>query len=93
MTLAHGQLRLVCLMAALLWYALPVYAQTPPTADSTEAPGIQAEEAVSIFPHSSTSRFWISGQINNILQWHPTFRAKYRGENSLRAPTHHSSWL
>jgi len=42
------------------------------------------ENSPTIFPHSQTSRFWISGQINTILQWHPSFRAKYSGDNSLR---------
>jgi len=42
------------------------------------------ESPVNIFPHSQTSRYWISGQINTILQWHPSFRAKYSGDNSLR---------
>src|SRR5260370_32041466 len=43
-----------------------------------------AESPVTIFRHSQMSRFWISGQINTILQWHPSFRAKYSGNNSLR---------
>src|SRR5260370_16619171 len=43
-----------------------------------------AESPVTIFRHSQMSRFWISGQINTILQWHPSFRAKYSGDNSLR---------
>jgi high affinity Mn2+ porin len=29
-------------------------------------------------------RFWISGQINSITQFHPAFRSPYAGENSLR---------
>ncbi len=37
-----------------------------------------------IFPHSDTSRFWISGQANLILQWHPAFRSPYSGAHSLR---------
>lgn len=38
-----------------------------------------------MFPHSDSSRFWISGQANIILQWHPSFPAKYSGPNSLSA--------
>jgi len=41
-------------------------------------------DAVTLFPHSDKSRYWISGQANIILQWHPTFPAKYTGTNSLR---------
>src|SRR5262249_23502484 len=40
-------------------------------------------EAITIFPHSSTSRFWVSGQVNVIFQAHPGFHAAYSGPNSL----------
>ena len=43
-------------------------------------------DILTVFPHSDTSRYWISGQANVILQWHPTFPAKYSGPNSLSAP-------
>ena len=36
-----------------------------------------------IFPHSLTARYWISGQANVILQGHGAFRARYSGPNSL----------
>lgn len=36
-----------------------------------------------MFPHSDSSRYWISGQANIILQWHPSFSADYSGPNSL----------
>ncbi len=39
----------------------------------------QEESPVTILPHSQKSRFWISGQINTIFQWHPSFRALYTG--------------
>jgi high affinity Mn2+ porin len=42
------------------------------------------EKPATVFSHSSQSRFWISGQINTIFQWHPSFRAKYTGDNSLK---------
>ena len=53
--------------------------QTPaaPPDDST------ADDTLTVFPHSETARYWISGQANIILQWHPRFRAKYTGPNSL----------
>lgn len=44
------------------------------------------DDSLTVFPHSETSRYWISGQANVILQWHPTFPAKYSGPNSLSAP-------
>jgi len=36
-----------------------------------------------MFPHSESSRYWISGQANVVFQWHPTFPAQYTGPNSL----------
>src|SRR5262245_35028548 len=55
---------------------------TNPGASQGAATG-QEDPAVTMFDHSKTSRFWISGQVNLILQWHPSFRAKYSGPNSL----------
>jgi hypothetical protein len=56
-----------------------------------QAPGVtqpQPEEApdapATVFPHSESSRFWISGQFNAITQGHPSFPALYSGPNSLR---------
>ncbi len=40
-------------------------------------------DSVTIFPHTQTGRYWISGQANVILQGHGAFRAKYSGPNSL----------
>jgi len=36
-----------------------------------------------LFLHSETSRYWISGQVNVILQGHGRFPAEYSGPNSL----------
>jgi high affinity Mn2+ porin len=36
-----------------------------------------------VFFHSETSPFWISGQGNSIFQWHPRFSAQYSGPNSF----------
>ncbi len=67
-----------------------VAAKSTPGQVSTQAPPQDlfdpAEpDAVTLFPHSDTSRYWISGQANIIFQWHPTFRSKYSGKNSLPA--------
>src|SRR5262249_15775403 len=43
----------------------------------------EKEDPETFFPHSDTSRYWISGQSNTILQGHPAFHAKYTGPNSL----------
>jgi high affinity Mn2+ porin len=50
-------------------------ASAPEEADSSDP--------VALFPHSETSRYWISGQANVVFQWHPTFPAKYTGPQSL----------
>src|ERR1700730_287138 len=55
-----------------------------PDKDNSAAKDDEDEEAATVFPHSSKNRFWISGQINTVFQWHPSFRAKYTGDNSLR---------
>lgn len=53
---------------------------SPPQQSSDDLP----EPIVTLFSHSNTSRYWISGQDNVIFQWHPSFSAKYSGPNSLR---------
>jgi high affinity Mn2+ porin len=58
---------------------LPNQSEALPPDDSSPS-GI-----VTIFPHSDTSRYWVSGQANLILQWHPSFSAKYSGVNSLHS--------
>ena len=69
----------------------PVRAQDYPsgtkTGNSTPAPDVSPRDdaQLTLFPHSESSRSWISGQANIILQWHPSFPAAYSGPNSLRA--------
>ncbi len=58
--------------------------QTPNSAPDT-SPQEPAPDPVTLFPHSNTSRYWISGQANIVLQWHDSFPAKYSGPNSLRS--------
>jgi high affinity Mn2+ porin len=43
-----------------------------------------SDPVLTMFPHSQTARWWVSGQDNIILQWHPSFDAKYSGPNSFR---------
>jgi high affinity Mn2+ porin len=42
------------------------------------------DRRLTLLPHSESARYWISGQANIVLQWHPAFPAKYSGPNSLR---------
>jgi hypothetical protein len=92
--LAAALLVLVC--------ALPACAQTQgQTPQGTSAPSAPQPpdagdaESPSLFPHSETSRWWISGQVNFITQFHPTFRSPYKGPNSLNPNGEHatSHWL
>ncbi|MGH9536596.1 MAG: carbohydrate porin [Terriglobales bacterium] len=49
------------------------------------------DPAVTLFPHSQTSPYWISGQDNIIFQWHPSFGAPYSGANSFRPQPEHAT--
>ena len=42
-----------------------------------------AAETLTMFPHSATARYWISGQANSIFQAHGHFHSPYQGVNSL----------
>jgi high affinity Mn2+ porin len=44
-----------------------------------------------VFPHSETARWWVSGQINIVFQAHPDFHALYSGPNSLSARGEHAT--
>jgi high affinity Mn2+ porin len=48
------------------------------------------DPVVTLFPHSQTARYWISGQDNIIMQAHPSFDAKYSGPNSLSNRSEHA---
>ena len=67
--------------------AAPQMPAAPASTSSTPAPDGSARDntALTLFPHSESSRYWISGQANIILQWHPAFSAAYSGPNSLRS--------
>jgi high affinity Mn2+ porin len=65
-------------MLLLCWMGVPSHAQQSPPDESPEQPP-------TMFPHSETAPWWISGQINIIFQAHPSFHALYSGPNSLHA--------
>ena len=84
-----AQLVLAILWALPVWMAFPgaAFAQTEQTSSppDTSAPADSAsDDDLTLFPHSQSSRYWISGQANIILQWHSSFPAAYTGPNSLR---------
>jgi len=66
------------LLAALLCATASAQSGGPDEQNSESNP------PVTMFPHSDTSRFWVSGQMNFIFQSHPGFPAEYSGPNSFQ---------
>jgi hypothetical protein len=65
----------------------PSSVPAPPdsTANKSGTDEASTDDSLTLFPHSETSRYWIAGQANIVLQWHPEFPAKYSGNNSLQS--------
>jgi hypothetical protein len=57
--------------------------QSPAHSAPVQRDNSSSDDPATLFPHSGSSRFWISGQANFITQWHPTFHSPYQGPNSL----------
>jgi high affinity Mn2+ porin len=89
-SLAQSFLVFLCLAALAIVTPHLAFAQddagkksdTP--ADDAASDQSTDDTPLTIFSHSETSRYWISGQANVIFQWHPSFPAAYTGTNSLR---------
>jgi high affinity Mn2+ porin len=69
-----------------------IFAQTLPAQDpSKPSPPVTSDNPeeiddrtkATLFPHSESGRWWISGQANIVTQWHPDFHSPYQGPNSL----------
>ena len=78
--------------------ALMAFQQTNGTTQPSQTPGQQSPEPaddgpdVTMFPHSKTARYWISGQTNTIFQAKPGFHSPYQGPNSFdNAPEYKTS--
>ena len=88
--IAHNQWRflghsLVLLMIVAVSPILLSAQNADPDPPQTQtAPPPEAGDPETIFPHSQTARWWVSGQINVIAQGHGAFGALYSGPNSLR---------
>jgi high affinity Mn2+ porin len=84
-------LLLACLSATSNSWAQSAQPDSPQQSLQTQQPADQEAPApanadpdtLTMFPHSESSRYWISGQANVVFQWHPTFPAQYTGPNSL----------
>ncbi len=64
----------VCALALLPLCAAQGFSAEPPEVSGG---------AITVFPHSQTARWWVSGQSNTIFQAHPSFHADYSGTNSF----------
>jgi hypothetical protein len=73
--------------------------QQPATGQQTAAqaalPSAEAapDPDVTMFPHSQTARYWISGQANVIFQGKPGFHSPYQGANSLDSAAEYKTSL
>ncbi len=81
----QGLLRMLLSILFTITYAAAQASEAPSTADPATA-----DPAVTMFPHSKTARWWISGQDNIISQWHPSFRSKYSAPDSFRSEAEHA---
>jgi high affinity Mn2+ porin len=70
--------------AVLLLAAAPACGQEPAPADGVSH-ALPDSPVLTMFEHSTSSRYWVSGQDNIIFQYHPSFDAKYSGPNSLHS--------
>ncbi len=55
----------------------------PPQTPAAPPDDSATEDTLTVFPHSETARYWISGQANIILQWNPELPARYSGTHSF----------
>jgi hypothetical protein len=58
-----------------------------------EAPSPAEDPALTMFPHSETSRFYMAGQANIIFQSHGAFHSPYEGTNSFLGPGEYKTSL
>ena len=76
--------RVLAVLLGLLFAALaPAARAQSPAAPAPASDASSNASAVTLFPHSDTTRWWISGQTNIVFQWHSTFPAAYSGTNSF----------
>src|SRR5207342_2766901 len=60
-----------------------------PAAGQTQQP--DAPREATLFDHSDNTRWWLSGQLNLITQWHGRFTSPYDGPHSLQADPEHAT--
>jgi high affinity Mn2+ porin len=91
----RGALVLAFFAAVVLFAGPPAFAQDPHPQGAPSPPDAEtspATDSIPVFlPHPSTDRLWVSGQVNIVSQWHPTFASPYSGMNSLSAQAQDAS--
>ncbi len=60
-----------------------LYASGPTPSCAQDVPSYDPPDPPSMFPHPENTSWWVSGQMNFINQWNPSFPAKYSGPNSF----------
>src|SRR5690349_21562771 len=70
---------LIAALVATFWSSGSAQANGPqnPESQQSKAEISGSEGSPTLFPHSSTSPFFVGGQLNMIFQAHPPFHAKY----------------
>jgi len=76
--------RLATVALAILVFLLPSLAEAQSVAPDETPP------VLTLFPHSNSTWWWLSGQMNIIEQAHPSFSSPYAGPNSFRADNEHA---
>jgi high affinity Mn2+ porin len=64
---------------------------SPLAGRAQDAAGEETKPATTVFLHSDTARWWVSGQVNVVFQAHPDFHALYSGPNSISAQHEHAT--
>lgn len=83
-------MRFVALFLVLMLCPLTVLAQES-SSRPNDPPSPPADASGTVFQHPNSGRLWVSGQINIIMQGHPSFPAKYSGPNSLKPQAEHAT--
>lgn len=83
-------LALICLGSAAPLTCQTVSKETTRAEKPSQANPQETDPPTTMFPHADSSRFWLSGQMNFIVQWHPSFHSPYRGPQSLSGEAEHA---
>jgi hypothetical protein len=77
-------MKTVALVACALALSVPAGAQ------ERDPPATEAAPPPTFLTHDPASRWWLSGQINVIAQFHGSFTSPYEGPNSFRPDAEHA---